>query len=317
LSISASLHSSIFSPRHANSRLQDTRYYDSRHARFGHAKAVELQCFTDLIVLAGMLWPGVCTPQAMIHTPTRLDFSLSRVRSRSKQGTEPALPECSPISSILHQDFRILCWPFKPEKWSLANVKQKQYLAWTTGDIAQPLHHARGSKSRAFLDNLSRRRGLHKRVKSAMSCVHLRQTIHRFTPYMSHRKVLLWVAFSTCFVVFLINLALVLLAYTHLSKDSPDNYVRSLYSGDCNQVKRAGTGAHLVINILSTLMLWASNLALQLIGAPTRKAIDAAHKKGTWLDVGIVSLRNLSSIPKMNLLVWIILASSSLPIHFL
>lgn len=134
---------------------------------------------------------------------------------------------------------------------------------------------------------------------------------------MSHRKVLLWVAFSTCFVVFLINLALVLLAYTHLSKDSPDNYVRSLYSGDCNQVKRAGTGAHLVINILSTLMLWASNLALQLIGAPTRKAIDAAHKKGTWLDVGIVSLRNLSSIPKMNLLVWIILASSSLPIHFL
>ena len=134
---------------------------------------------------------------------------------------------------------------------------------------------------------------------------------------LSRRKVTLWMAFSTCFTVFLINLILVALAYTRLDNHTPDNYVRDLVSGDCGLVKRAGVGTHLAINVLSTLMLWASNLGLQLLGAPTRRAIDEAHAKGTWLDIGILSLRNLRSLPSTSLVAWTILALSSLPIHFL
>jgi len=134
---------------------------------------------------------------------------------------------------------------------------------------------------------------------------------------ISHRKVVLWIAFSTCCTVFLTNLVLAIVSYTHLSNTSPDSYIRDVYSGDCSVVGRADTGVHLAINVLSTGMLWASNLAMQLVGSPTRKLIDEAHEQGEWLDIGIVSFHNLRSVPRANLVVWILLASSSLPIHFL
>jgi hypothetical protein len=157
-------------------------------------------------------------------------------------------------------------------------------------------------------------------TKLSLSCVAIPNPFEKQLkrlPLIKRRKLLLWAAFSTCFLVFLINVILVVLAYNHLGNNNPDDYIRDLYSGDCNLVKRAVTGTHFAINVMSTLMLWASNTALQFIGSPTREAIDAAHRKGAWLDIGVVSLRNLWSIPRTNLAVWAVLALSSLPIHFL
>jgi len=137
------------------------------------------------------------------------------------------------------------------------------------------------------------------------------------TRVLSHQPVLLWSAFGVCFSVFLINLTLAILAHTYLKTDGQEDFVRDLYRGECSVAERASLAAHAVINLLSTLMLWASNLAMQLSAAPDRKAMDKAHQKGRWFDIGVLSLHNLRSIPTANRLVWLLLATTSLPIHFL
>jgi hypothetical protein len=138
-----------------------------------------------------------------------------------------------------------------------------------------------------------------------------------FSAWKSRRGVVLWTAFSTTFLVFALNVVLTALSWTLLSNDSPDAYLRNLYTGECKFVKVASVMAHLIINILSTLMLSASNLCMQLIAAPSRKDIDVAHSKGIWLDIGVPSLRNLRHIPWKRRTFWAILVTSSLPIHFL
>jgi hypothetical protein len=135
--------------------------------------------------------------------------------------------------------------------------------------------------------------------------------------WKSRRRVVLWTAFSITSLVFVLNVVLTALSWTQLSNDTPDEYLRNLYTGECKTVKDASVVAHLLINILSTLMLSASNLCMQLIAAPSRKDIDKAHAKGIWLDIGVPSLRNLFHIPWKRGLLWGVLVFSSLPIHFL
>jgi hypothetical protein len=78
-----------------------------------------------------------------------------------------------------------------------------------------------------------------------------------------------------------------------------------------------GTGFHVGINILSTLLLGASNLCMQLLVAPTRQEIDDAHRKKIWFDIGIPSWRNLKSIEPSRMYLFYVLMASSLPLHFM
>jgi hypothetical protein len=91
----------------------------------------------------------------------------------------------------------------------------------------------------------------------------------------------------------------------------------SIYRGDCNRTSAISTGIHVLINILASLLLGASNLCMQLLVAPTRSEIDKAHRKQIWLDIGIPSLRNLPHIARRRRVIWWILGISSLPLHFL
>jgi hypothetical protein len=88
-----------------------------------------------------------------------------------------------------------------------------------------------------------------------------------------------------------------------------------IFAGDCITTSRLNTAAHIVINILSSMLLGASNLCMQLLSAPTRAEVDRAHQKRTWLDIGIPNLRNLNHIARQRKYVWIVLAWASLPIH--
>jgi hypothetical protein len=74
---------------------------------------------------------------------------------------------------------------------------------------------------------------------------------------------------------------------------------------------------HLLINALSTLLLAASNYTMQVLSSPTRKDIDEAHAKKEHLDIGVLSVRNLSRIPRRRLLLFILMGLSSIPIHLL
>lgn len=95
------------------------------------------------------------------------------------------------------------------------------------------------------------------------------------------------------------------------------NGVGVLYEASCGTTKRANIGVHLLINVLSSALLGASNYCMQCLSAPTRPEVNKAHRKGSWLDIGIPSLRNIvsSSFGKRKKFCWWILALSSFPLH--
>lgn len=132
---------------------------------------------------------------------------------------------------------------------------------------------------------------------------------------MARQKVVLWACFVIVSTICITNFVLAVLLWSR-DESSPDGVV-TLYQGDCTVVRRADTATHLLINILSTLLMGASNMTLELIGAPTRKEVDKAHRAGTWLDIGVLSFRNLSRTSRVSCTIWCCLALSSIPIHFL
>lgn len=125
---------------------------------------------------------------------------------------------------------------------------------------------------------------------------------------------------ATALLTFIINLSFVIWATTH-SSDDPSGVVRPgigiIASGECQRIKSWNTGAHVVINIISTVLLTGSNYCMQCLIAPTRKEIDTAHAQNDWLDVGIPSIRNFWRIAWKRKIVWSLLALSSFPLHLL
>ena len=114
--------------------------------------------------------------------------------------------------------------------------------------------------------------------------------------------------------ILLVNFALTLWGITHYAYP---HGVATIYQGSCAFVKRLDLWLHLLINVLSTGMLMASNYCMQLQAAPTRKNIDEAHKAEDWLDIGVPSLRNLRYIGNWRRFSWLLLALSSLPVHLM
>jgi hypothetical protein len=117
------------------------------------------------------------------------------------------------------------------------------------------------------------------------------------------------------FVVFIFNLVLTIAAL--VKPKSLSNGHRKIFEGDCNKVKQLDIGLHLVINVLSTILLGASNYAMQCLSAPTRREVDKAHEKRVWLDIGVLSFRNLTKIRKKRAFLWAFLGLSSMPLHLL
>ena len=93
--------------------------------------------------------------------------------------------------------------------------------------------------------------------------------------------------------------------------------IGTIYRGDCSKSHRLSSRLHIVINVLSTALLSASNLCMQLLAAPTRQEIDKAHENHIWLDIGVPSFRNLRYISKRRCMAVFLLATSSIPLHFL
>lgn len=116
----------------------------------------------------------------------------------------------------------------------------------------------------------------------------------------------------TCLLVLILNIVLTI--WGALRGKANNGHI---FEGICDQAKRYNMGLHVVINVLSTLMLGASNYSMQCLSAPTRKDIDEAHCEGAWTDIGVQSLKNLGRTQRWKWVVWVLLGSSSLPIHLL
>jgi len=116
-------------------------------------------------------------------------------------------------------------------------------------------------------------------------------------------------------LVLLCNVAVVVIGATaHAGyKDG----IADLVSGGAPDMSRLSTVFHLLINAGSTLLLGASNYTMQVMCSPTRHDLDIAHADGKWLDVGLLSFRNLRAIPRTRAALWLVLALSSIPLHLL
>ena len=117
-------------------------------------------------------------------------------------------------------------------------------------------------------------------------------------------------------LVLIANIALIIWAAQNTT-EPVQNGIITLFRGSCERTKTISTWSHLPINILSTILLAASNVGMQCLIAPTREDIDNAHRRGTWLHVGVFGLRNALYIPRSRVIAVAILALSSVPLHLL
>ncbi|KAL5355932.1 hypothetical protein BJX96DRAFT_171126 [Aspergillus floccosus] len=92
----------------------------------------------------------------------------------------------------------------------------------------------------------------------------------------------------------------------------------SLYQGKCSVSKNWATGIHLVINILSTIMLGASNYCMQCLASPSRAEVDNAHRQRFWVSIGIPNIPDLLLHGKgRRRVLGFILLITSLPFHLI
>ncbi|KAI0407008.1 hypothetical protein F4802DRAFT_612639 [Xylaria palmicola] len=131
---------------------------------------------------------------------------------------------------------------------------------------------------------------------------------------LSKRNRALLLQIALIVTIFAVNIFILVYAS---SKYPTRDGVGLLYAGDCDTVKNANRLLHLLINVLSTGILSASNYGIQLQASPTRADIDKVHRRDKWLDIGAPSLRNLRYIGRWRLVSCIVLALSSLPIHLI
>ncbi|KAF4539260.1 uncharacterized protein LTHEOB_10424 [Lasiodiplodia theobromae] len=95
------------------------------------------------------------------------------------------------------------------------------------------------------------------------------------------------------FLILIANISITAVCYSKIRSQGYNTSIAPISTGDCGSIKKLGVGIHLVINIISTLLLGASSYCMQSISAPTRVDVDKAHAKGSWVDIGIPSFRNL------------------------
>ncbi len=91
----------------------------------------------------------------------------------------------------------------------------------------------------------------------------------------------------------------------------------TLQIGDCNTTKRLSQWLHLLINIVSTILLGASNYSMQGLSSPIRQMIDKAHQSGIWLGIGVPSIRNIRWLSQPRIAIWCLLTLSSVPLHLM
>lgn len=122
---------------------------------------------------------------------------------------------------------------------------------------------------------------------------------------------------STCLVVLVINTAVTIWAATLPDVKGESAGRRVLYEGSCTKSKNINTGLHVIINVLSSVLLSASNYGIQCLSAPTREQIYKEHARNRYLDIGIVSIRNISGQTTLSRALLFTLFLSSVPLHLL
>ncbi|KAK3988301.1 hypothetical protein QBC44DRAFT_103367 [Cladorrhinum sp. PSN332] len=72
----------------------------------------------------------------------------------------------------------------------------------------------------------------------------------------------------------------------------------AIFLGSCETAAKIDWGLHAAINIFAVALIAGANYVFQVLSSPTRAEINEAHRKWTWLHIGIPSFRNLLHIDK-------------------
>lgn len=113
-------------------------------------------------------------------------------------------------------------------------------------------------------------------------------------------------------IVFLITVSTLIWAARHLD-DAP---YATMTMRSCKSAKGLSSWVTIAINVFSTILLAGSNYCMQVLSSPTRDEIDAAHARSSFLNIGILSYRNINSFRKRRIILLVALLMSSLPLHF-
>lgn len=89
------------------------------------------------------------------------------------------------------------------------------------------------------------------------------------------------------------------------------------FAGTCDggTASAVNVGLHLVLNTVSTAVFASSNFFMQVLNAPSREEVDAAHAKGVYLGIGVPSVRNVFRVGRFKTYSWMALLLSSIPMH--
>ncbi|OJJ03883.1 hypothetical protein ASPVEDRAFT_891047 [Aspergillus versicolor CBS 583.65] len=126
-------------------------------------------------------------------------------------------------------------------------------------------------------------------------------------------------AWGTALILTLNAILTIIAVGVGYSRSSGDKYFTytELYEGSCSVTNSWTTAMHFIINMLSTALLAASNYVMQCLVAPSRADVDRAHSRRQWLDIGVLSTRNLAIMDNKRKILWALLFISSFPIHML
>ena len=115
-------------------------------------------------------------------------------------------------------------------------------------------------------------------------------------------------------VVLVLNLSFATWA---MLKRGVEDGIFVIYEGKCASVSARMNYIQIFVTMLSGLLLGASSYCMQILSAPTRAQIDAAHAKEMWLDIGRNSIRNVCSMSRRKKILWMFLGGSAVPLHSL
>ncbi|OCK73822.1 hypothetical protein K432DRAFT_472278 [Lepidopterella palustris CBS 459.81] len=154
-----------------------------------------------------------------------------------------------------------------------------------------------------------------------------RKGLSRYNPWSLGRKLDHWqrsnkysgwrlgVLSGSVMASFVLMCNVVLLLVGMLAKGGYSAGIATLHTGSATRIGRLSTMYHVLINVLSTLLLSASNYTMQVLCSPTRNDVDKAHALGRHVNIGILSAQNLRCINWRRVALWWTLTLSSIPLH--
>ena len=131
---------------------------------------------------------------------------------------------------------------------------------------------------------------------------------------MGRSKIMLAMQMMLALITCACNIAFLVWAY---GIDEPLGGIGTLFEGSCDKAGALNTGAHVILNVFSSLFLGAGNYCMQVLVAPSRSQVRKANLLGgKSYDVGVHSLHNLRQIGLSKKLLWFGLGLCSTLLHF-